>query len=54
MHFLYELRKSLLGYDRSTDYSESLGLVDFAFALVNSAPKKMFGEFKLHIYFKSN
>ena len=36
MHFLYELIKSFLGYDRSTDYSDSPGLVDFAFALMNS------------------
>ena len=36
MYFLYQLVKSFLGYDRSTDYSDSLGLVDFAFALVNS------------------
>ena len=35
MHFLYELLKSFLGYDRCKDYSDSLGLVDFAFALVN-------------------
>ena len=36
MHFLYQLLKSFLGYDRSTDYSDSLGLVDFAFAPVKS------------------
>ena len=27
--------------------------MDFAFGLVHFVPKKLFGEFKLHIYFKS-
>ena len=49
------ITEQFFGYDRSTDYSDNLGLVEFALAHVYSVPKKLFhyGEFKLPIHPKS-
>ena len=53
MHFLYyEILKNFVGYDRSTDYSDSLGLVDFAFALMKTHGPHRFGIYIIYYSFQ--